>query len=270
MTAWAGGHFFVGLDNIYFLEYGKPSAEPIGTAFFRDIKARNPNLSGVYVVTDPLTETIMFAFPFTDRIQEIWNFNLKTKEWTTSSLTVESISFNIVHDIVDWDSPTSDWDNADATYPFWDSTLSKGENPVVVYGQGGRLWAAYNAAETDFSVDAARIRVVLETGDIDFGAPDTNKTMLRLSLKIDRLVDALDLISFTVSISTTKGRRWRALGTLRISPETDEGKIDFRATGSHFRLRLESTSLTPNFSVTEYGLLVVGSGDELALPDTEG
>ena len=96
---------------------------------------------------------------------------------------------------------------------------------------------------------ASQISVELESGDLDLDLPDIDKTFNRLSLKIDRITD--QDIRFAVWTSRNRGSLFDYKGDLVISAGTDEGKINFRATGSTFRFKLTSNSVADQYIINE-------------------
>ena len=90
------------------------------------------------------------------------------------------------------------------------------------------------------------IESVLETQDMDFGLPDTDKSVMSLGL---RLMDDSDstrttTVKFRVEGSTNRGKTWRYLGALRISADDDEDAITFRMTGPTIRFRISTGSVS--------------------------
>ncbi len=265
VAPWFGGHFFVGQDDIYWLPYGSSSPQAIGTRIFNDAIRNCAHKNLIRAVADPSTSSILFGFPdIEENIEHIWYFHTKLKEWSSSKVNVESVSNTYVVDTIAWDGLTGTWD--DGLDPgMWDESYGNGEYTALLFGSSGKVWIGNKEINVDF--ETQEIPVVIETGDIDFDAPDTMKTVLRMNLKVDRLVDYDAEIQFTAYTSTNKGRNWRKVGILRIPTTEDEGKVDFRVTGSFIRMRLVSSTMTTSYTIAEYGLRVVGSGDELALTE---
>lgn len=110
---------------------------------------------------------------------------------------------------------------------------------------------------------------VLESPDFDFGTPDISKTVNRLSLKyftnrVSRLTDALDDaingLVFTLNISDSMGYRWKRPLTLRFKENYNEGRADFRSTGSTFRFKLVNGQQIEPFKLSEMVMRVIGRG----------
>jgi len=264
VTTWFGGHFFVGQDDIYWLPYGATAPEAIGTQIFRDAIRNCEDYTRIRAASDPTTSSILFGFPKSDKsIEEIWYFNTKLKEWSSAVVTVDSISTTLAVDVIAWDSLTMSWEDLPLKYPTWNDMKDSSQGNILMFGSGGRIWVGSSIDDSDYGTEP--VEVIIETGDIDFDSPDTMKTVLRVNMKIDRLVDFEDAIEFETYVSTNKGRAWKRIGTLHIPTSEDEGKIDFRATGSIIRIKFVSTSMSTSYKITEYGLRVIGSGDELSL-----
>ena len=264
VVPWFGGHFLVGQDNIYWLAYGAPALEPIGTGIFAAVIRGVSDPTNIRASTDPEISSIVFGFPRTGTdLEDVWYFHTRLKAWSQAVMNVETFSNIVTSNSNAWDALSGlTWDTIDTVYPTWDSFSDGGEVAATVYGNAGYLWTANDDVNTDYGAEP--IDVVIETGDIDFDSPETTKNLTRLSLKIDRIEGYDEAVAFTVQGSTNKGRSWRTLGTLRISATMDEGKVDFRLSGSTHRLRISSSSLTTKYSIAEYSLAVCGNGDELS------
>ena len=67
--------------------------------------------------------------------------------------------------------------------------------------------------------------------------------------------------TFTAYVSTNRGNTYKPVGTLLIKAGEDEGKINFRAKGSTFRFKLESTDFYPNI-INEFVVRIAQAGKE--------
>ncbi len=116
---------------------------------------------------------------------------------------------------------------------------------------------------------------LLESPDLDMDAPDVTKTWTRLSLKTfqnrsDRATGSTDPLDFTIYLSSDQGWSWKRALTMSW-PTTvnnlgervrsyNEGKVDFRATGSTIRFKCVSSAEIPKWKLSEYVLIVTGRG----------
>ena len=100
---------------------------------------------------------------------------------------------------------------------------------------------------TDWNV--YNIPVILETGDLDFGVPDTYKTITKIAIRLDN--QASDDIKFHIEASNDSGRTWWDVGDLTIYQNGKEGRGNFIHTGSAPRFRLTSDSKALQYTLIE-------------------
>jgi hypothetical protein len=100
---------------------------------------------------------------------------------------------------------------------------------------------------------------VLVSADYDYNVPDDNKQVNRFTVKLEDHV--IFDTTFTAYVSIDRGRTYKPVGTLLIKAGKDEGKVNFRAKGSTFRFKLESTDLYPN-TINEFVVRVSQRGKE--------
>lgn len=101
--------------------------------------------------------------------------------------------------------------------------------------------------QTDYT--GAPIMTLLETGDFDFGMPDSYKTFYKLALRLDK--QARSDISFSIQASNDSGVTWYSLGSARIRQGGKEGRCNFLHTGSAARFRISSSSEVESYTITE-------------------
>jgi hypothetical protein len=128
------------------------------------------------------------------------------------------------------------------------------------------------------------IWALFETPDTDMNAPDTTKTVTRVTLKSfqnrsDRLLGTTAPLRFDIYASASQGwrglrggdgKRWKRRQSMvwpyTVNPDGtyvrsyNEGKVDIRATGSTFRFKCVGSELVPKWRLSEYVLLVTGHG----------
>lgn len=266
ITPWVDGHFFVGQDDIYFID-ANFSINPVGSRVVSETIEKCGNLNNVWAVNDPKNNRIVFGFPGEtgDNIEKIWSFDWKAKSWSYDIVTGTSLSAASVSLAITWDTVDSvlgagaTWDTDGPTIGTWEASFTDEESNVLLVGFEDGVRGYSDSGSIDPS--SANISSVIETKDFDYNAPDKNKTHTRLSIKIDREL-ASDLI-FTVTGSTDRGVNWKDLGTITIEAGEDEGKVDFRLTGSTARFRLTSDSEVNPYIIMEVVLRVFGRGLEV-------
>ena len=104
------------------------------------------------------------------------------------------------------------------------------------------------------------IGVYVESGDFDFGSPNVLKTVTQLSIKMEEELEA-DTI-FTVKVSSNRGSKKKSIGEIKIRAGSDEGKIDFRMTGSLFRFEFSTSMEVAPWTLSEVVLLAQEVGRE--------
>lgn len=266
VVPWIGGHFFVGTDGIYWLGYGAASIEQVGARIFDEALKNVSEPSRIIATADKRTKSIIFGFPGAgETVETLWYFHVIHKAWSTTNVMTECLAVLQYTKSATWDGLTGTWDTLGDSYPTWESFGSSDETEVLVMANSGSLWVENDAADTDYGTDP--IPILLETGDLDFNAPDTLKIVTRLSLRITRQVTFDGAVDFLVRGSTNKGRTWKTLGNLHIPAGEDEGKVDFAITDSTIRFRITSASITAGYEIIEESIGVAGLGDELAIQD---
>ena len=266
IVPWVGGHFFVGNDGIYWLAYGSAAIEQVGIRIFNDALAAVSDPSYIIAIADSKNKSIVFGFPgASETIEKLWYFHVIHKSWSSTAIMTECLAVLRYIKSATWDALTGTWDTLDATYPTWNSFGASIESEALVFADNGSLWIENALADSDYGTDP--IPVLLETGDIDFDAPDINKVVTRFGIRIARQVGSDNAVDFIVRGSTNKGRTWKNLGTLHIPAGEDEGKTDFSMTDSIIRFRITSTTISSGYEIIEESIAVVGLGDELAILD---
>jgi len=272
LTSWLNGHFFVGQDDVYFLS--NDGLERIGAPVLRETLQRCEHPEWIYVVADPLTECILIGFPEgSERIQRVWRFHYKSGAWSYDAITTDFIANPVLNFQLTWSDLTGNWETLEETYPSWEDMDVEERDRVSYFGKNGYLMRYLPEFPTD---RGEPIRAVFESKDYDLDLPDTQKTWLRLGVKIDYiLVPAQDIV-FTVQVSANRGRRWVSAGYLRIRQGEDEGYASFLVTSSTLRFRLVSDALVTPYYISEIVLRAVGRGREITpgmqsnVPDTQG
>ena len=260
VMSFLGGHFFVGQDNIYFLPSDpRGGPVPIGDEIAEDTILTCDDPRGVYVVTDPKHQRILFGFPMIGgSIDEIWAYNYISKTWGRLDYEATMLANPLVQLGLTWSDLSGTWTALGGTYPSWNAMgLTSRSARDVFVGNGQQL---HRLGDGTTDVNAGVVPTAFETGDIDLGYPDDDKTITSLRLKLRDRPSAST--SFLTLGSEDGGNSWRNLGTLSIPTTKREGSVDFGITGSAIRFRLSSSSITESYVISEYGIRVRARGRE--------
>lgn len=266
LVSWDDGHYFVGKDDIYYLS-ATSSIERIGSPVIKRMLENCNSPENIYAAVDPENDSIVFGIPQggSKNISELWYFNYKKDSWSYSTISatmlasigsyldyewgVSTMTLNGIS-ITRWGNDAAGTSFADAGFNSWKDFDQKLTIKDLYIGQGyqeGFVYRSDDIAQTDYG--NAPITAEIETGDFDFGAPDMVKTVRRLSLKLKDNI-AQDL-TFNVWTSVDRGATWHYQNDLVIEAGDDEGKVDFRSTGSTTRCRLITMSVTDPFKIME-------------------
>ena len=256
------GHCFVGQDDIYYLSNAglKKLDCPVADTMIDNCA----NFDRVYVVDDPNNGRVLFGFPEgTSYISKIWIYHYRTKQWSYEDLNATSISNPMLDLGLTWQDLSAiisqdDWNTGMNDFATWDSIGDGTTASRRIYRtQTGYIYQLSDSSGDDAS---SNITTLFETGDIDFGVPDVDKTFYRFRMKLAERPTAA--LTFTVSYSLDSGNTWSSGANLVIST-TQEGKIDFIATGSHIRFRVTESSSADPYTVTEIGIRLNKRGSEI-------
>ena len=119
------------------------------------------------------------------------------------------------------------------------------------------LYRMYDSVEED---NNDVVRASFETGDMDLDYPDTSKTITSLRLKLREYTN--EALLFRVSFSENGGRTFNWMGNMSIPENRNEGKLDFIASGSTIRLKVEEENGTDPYTIVEMDLYVKPRGRE--------
>lgn len=259
ITSFLGGHFYIGQDDIYLMEEGR--ARRIGSPVLRETVKQATSYEGCYAAVDPWNTSVVFGFPRDfPHIQRLWRYNYRNGAWSYDLVEADMIANPVVNASLDWQDLTGSWDTLSAFFPTWDSMDLKDPRRLLFYSWGGQLWKQEPNIEADRMTTP--IEAAFTTKDHDLGGPDVLKTWVRFGLKIDFDGGFDRPLSFTVQVSTNRGRVWKSVGVLTIRDGFDEGYINFRGTGSTCRFRLVTDSISRPYRISEYTLKVRVHGDE--------
>jgi len=272
ITPFLDGQVFVSRDDIYYVTAAN-GLEPIGSPVMREtiLHANEVSRTRTQVCLDSPRTRLFFGFSKDqDYFDTAAMFNYRTKAWSLLDLSA-STAFNVVAfiDELEFDDvPAGDeFDDApwvNRVYATLNASVMLGQFAVIntdryihIISDGGQT-NVYSGVNLP-------VRCVIESGDFDFDAPDVDKSVLQLGLKINSLVEnprTLPL-SFLVEVSNDRGYGlWKNAGTLTVPSSKSEGSVAFRITGSTFRFRLTSLSVVEAYEINEYTLKIGIRGEE--------
>jgi hypothetical protein len=256
------GHFFVGFDNVYFLSASNLSLSPIGSKIVRESINRCEFPNKIQASVDWTRRRVRFGFPrSTVQIENIFDFDWETKEWSYEARKTWLISDLPISSA--W-SPVGMQDvlgNNMVTISGSYMNLMWGMSSSLVRSsfveQNGSLWVS-SMNENAINPDGSSNPIAIETPDYDEGAPGMVKFWRLIRLKITWDIETVPNvdIQIQVNISLDRGRTWRPVGTMTIAKGTDEGYLNFRATGPHIRFSIASNTPVTPYYITEMSRLV--------------
>lgn len=254
------GHFFVGRDNVYFLSASTLAIEAIGNKIVRDSVLKCQLKTRIQTSVDWSRRRIRFGFPIDDAfIENIFDFDWETKEWSYESRTTWLMGDPFLSQPLVSAVMVTETGNPVIATTGWFMVAPWSDVPLTVAGQyieqSGALWASLGL-ELDSNPDGSANAIAIETVDYDEGAPGMVKFWRMLRIKIGWDTAPAVPIVFTVSLSTDCGRTWKSAGTMSIAIGSDEGYVNFRATGPHIRFKITSSTVVTPYYITEMSRLV--------------
>jgi len=265
-----GGHFLVLDDNIYFLRGDNLGLEALGDPIKEDFFSDPDALWSVQIEADPIRDRILFTKPsVSGGFDGLYSFNYRTKSWSYEENAGNFLSRRGITRTLTYDGWLSGapytYDTGLAVFPSYDA-MGTPDIPRMYLGYSDHLRYYGEKSSTQDPSPSLNVEVLIETGDFDFGTPDTDKVALRLSVKLKEAVG--EDLSFNVFYSTDEGSSWtQTRGRALTIPAGDkENAVDFRARGSSLRFRLTSSSVVGEWTIREIVLRVSGSGREIHLP----
>lgn len=245
-------HVFLGQNDVYTL-----SAEGVKGVNCPVIKSMIDNCSDpsrVFVVTDTKNDRVVFGIPESGSfITKIWSWNIKSNGWSYEDVSATSLSNPGLELKTSWDDLSAiisedNWDTGMGDFSSWQSIGNTTSTDSLFRTDDGYIYQLGEKSIIDLS---SNLTVLLETGDMDLGQPDKNKTFLRFNIRLNERPSGPVL--FTINYSTDGGYTWVNGGQLSITSSQIEGKVDFIATGSVIRFRCTESSIY-RYSITEIGV----------------
>lgn len=264
ITSWLDAHWFVGQDDIYSFSASR-ALERIGTKVVKKtIQSPGVNLQDTMVMPDPGNDRILFQFFDNEgEVKDLWGYYYKTGAWASEPFGGQSVYFGRTIGGKSWDEIADGiaWTNSSFLKAWYtekpvisDETLFRVKDSYVSYYADG------SSTDEGSNSNPVAIEAIIESGDFDFDRPNILKTVTQLTLKFE--FPTPEGVTFTIEGANNRGGAYRRLGTLRIDAGSDEGKVDFRMTGSLFRFRLTSDSIASPWTVNEIVLVVSEVGRE--------
>jgi hypothetical protein len=254
--------FFVGQDDVYYLS-STSSIQSIGSPVKSQMLRDTSNAWNTRVVLDPQEDRLIFGIGHNSNL-ELWNLVYPTKAWSRESRDVQGLfalrptSSNYWKDKLGVQGTVNgvvftDWASLRTAQITWYDTKRNTGNQYSVYIQIDN--ALYSLA----SDLVGEVDILIESGDYDLGAPDQKKTINRLGMKLNDILQQTD-IRATVMTSTNRGRDWKFQDTsilevlheiVGVQDGEDEDWTDFRSTGSLFRFKLQINQVCEDFTISE-------------------
>lgn len=276
ITSYLEGQIFVSQDNVYYV------SNDLNISKLADSISYNLNQAQVlatytYCRIDSKQSRILIGTSVGEFVSnKLFIFNIQPKAWSVyEHLPLVAPSLLTLGKQLLWkDVDVADtWTNSMLSQLAWATVLAGEATPTLVAFQANGYMLVYNAdsnlnkVEQNGQVIYLQTPIRIETPDYDLDATDSDKTALRLSIKITE--QELDRITRTSPIylqvagSVDGGATWRILGILRIAPQHNEDALNFRLTGSTLRFRIESVvpqgtaeESLPIYEITEMSIRI--------------
>jgi len=263
---WTDGHFFIGQDNFYYLNFSSQQPlTPVGNAVFDfvDRLEIRDSLWRSYVSVDPLNDSIVFGLPGSGSAASLsclFVYNYFTQSWSKHQVTLDFLGTKSLVDITQYDELEGTYDDLVGTY----DELSSGPQSIALWhGLAGRLSTFRDTVVTD---DGSTISVSLDTGDMDFDQPNMYKGFYKMTLKLrepyTNSYSSENLVLFLQG-SVDRGTTWKDLGSFTIEENESEAVVFFRLLGGQARFRIYNNSVNfDTFTIEEIVLTISGKGKE--------
>ena len=257
------GHFFVGQDNIYFLDASgiRPVGDQIRTVSVRESLEK----WRTFALHDSTRSRMLFGIPGTtgNNFTNIWIFDYTTESWSYETLPTAANILALFTPLVAriWLQATGTWEQRTGTWADEAATGTDTQIQSIVVDAGNVLRRQVpDLEDTPFTRTST-----IETRDFDFDQPDTLKTVVRFAMKTEWLEVPTADVTWVLEGSVNKGISYKALGNLVIRVGKDEGFANFNLTGSTVRFRLRSSSSVKPYYITEFTFELRVSGKEGSL-----
>lgn len=253
IAAFLEGQVFVSNNNVFFISSSLQVAK-LADGITYDLQRAQGNANYTYCRVDSKQERLLIGTSQSGfEANKLFIFNIQAKAWSLyNHIPLIAPSLLTIGRQLLWQDivPEETWTNTHLrTFP-WATILSGDAAPTLVAFQAGGYLLIYNPDSNmneitqENTITRFHTPIRIETPDYDLDAPDTDKTALRLGIKIferelDRLTRTVP-IYLQVTGSVDGGQHWKNLGILRIAPQHDEDALNFRLTGATIRFRIDS------------------------------
>lgn len=236
----------------------------IGTPIINETINKCKEIQYVYAAVDVFNNTICIGFPISSPfIEKIWRYDYRIEAWSYETISTEMIANPLVDFEIEWDENNITWEETKDIYPTWDSAQISERRRFLYIETASKLWRQTEYDSLAF--DTTPITASITTKDFDFSEGDYNKSVVRLSIRVQDIANRKDPIQFSVLISIDGGMSWKFVGELTIPAGVLEGHVNFRAKGSTFRAALSTSSDVPSYYIVERGIRVRAVGEELGV-----
>ena len=265
VAAVQNGHFFVGLNNIYFLEAN--GITPVGTPIIRDSINQCQNIQGIQAFHDIANHAVFFGFPSgTDNgMDNVWCFEYLTKSWSRFGKPCYFFGSDRAYSGFEWSdlSGYGNWNPGMLAVPSW-LAFSSSLGDFRLFSDNSQILQLRQPVSQPIPSTKVAASIFI-TPDIDMNSPDIIKSWLRFSLVIaDYLVNGQTtrdaLVSFDVWHSIDNGNNWIFDDTMIIAEGQTEGYVNFRAVSEKIRFKLITDSLVPQITVEQCTVDVAQAG----------
>lgn len=264
VTSWLDAHWFVGQDDIYSFSAAR-ALERIGTKVVKETITRpGIRLEDTIVIPDPVNERIVFQFfDQSGNVPTLWCYYYKVGAWAEEPFQGQSAFYGRTVSGRTWeDLDGTTWNDAEYFVAWYTERPIVAEESLYRSERGAlRIYLDGSAVDRTSSTQSP-VSVIIESGDFDFDRPNVLKVVTQLTVKLEEAVDAPVEFLVTASNNRGTGGEYKTLGRLRIPTGSDEGKVDFRMTGSLFRFTLTSESSSSPWVLNEIVLVASEIGRE--------
>lgn len=264
ISTYFDGQIFQGYDNVYYVS-SDVQITTLGDAVNEELRSRSLAGQMSHILLDVTRSRVILLTSNTpDILETMFFFNYRSKAWSMND------SIRCIAPVVQLASDYLTYDEVPESYLYTGSMLSEKIYREFSSGEFSKNFFVYmnnylmeymeDQGLNSFVVSGVTIPqenpCELITPDFDFDDPDTDKTSLRVSLKVSDNPDVIrtNNIYFMVDGSRDRGATWKPLGRMRILPDRDEDALNFRLSGStlRFRFRQGYTSETTSTDVVPF------------------
>lgn len=250
VSTYFDGQIFLGADNLY-LVTADIQVTPLGDNISDSLREQSgvPHMT-VVMVDVPRSRIVVAVSNSTDYIDCLFFFNYKAKAWsrnTSVRITAPSLAANSSYLYYNSLPVADTYLTTPLRLDTYKSLLTS-SSLKSFYGFMNDYFMRYDETLALNELMVGGFPTFLEnpseliTPDFDFDEPDTDKTALRVSLKITEVDKNLRTndIFYQVLASRDRGLTWKTLGRMRIKPQHDEDALNFRFMGSTLRFKFRT------------------------------